>query len=115
MEGNQTRTYVMGILNTTPDSFSDGGKHNTITAAVDHALSMMRDGADIVDIGGESTRRVRYHVSANQTTSYGFIGMVVGREEGFGFGRAIILILERICVASIFAAPHVVLYFQVSV
>ena len=50
------RTYVMGILNTTPDSFSDGGKHNRLEEAVDHALRMVEEGADIIDIGGESTR-----------------------------------------------------------
>ena len=47
---------IMGILNTTPDSFSDGGKHNTLTAAVNHAEKMLADGAHIIDIGGESTR-----------------------------------------------------------
>ena len=46
----------MGIVNITPDSFSDGGKFLTPTAAVDHALSMISAGADIIDIGGESTR-----------------------------------------------------------
>ena len=49
-------TYVMGILNVTPDSFSDGGKWNTMDAALRHAEEMMNDGADILDIGGESTR-----------------------------------------------------------
>ena len=47
---------IMGILNVTPDSFSDGGKHNTLTAAIDHALQMIEDGADMIDIGGESSR-----------------------------------------------------------
>lgn len=46
----------MGVLNVTPDSFSDGGKFNQISRAVEHALEMERDGADIIDIGGESTR-----------------------------------------------------------
>lgn len=50
------RTYIMGILNVTPDSFSDGGKFNQIDAALSHAEEMIRDGADIIDIGGESTR-----------------------------------------------------------
>lgn len=49
-------TYVMGILNVTPDSFSDGGLHNTTDEAVDHALKMIDEGAAIIDIGGESTR-----------------------------------------------------------
>ena len=50
------KTYIMGILNVTPDSFSDGGKYNRMDAALSHAEEMIRDGADIVDIGGESTR-----------------------------------------------------------
>jgi len=49
-------TYVMGILNVTPDSFSDGGKFNQIDAALKHAEEMIADGAAILDIGGESTR-----------------------------------------------------------
>lgn len=50
------RTYIMGILNVTPDSFSDGGKFNEIDAAVNQARKLVEDGADIIDIGGESTR-----------------------------------------------------------
>lgn len=49
-------TYVMGILNVTPDSFSDGGKFNQLDAALYHAEEMLRQGADVIDIGGESTR-----------------------------------------------------------
>lgn len=50
------RTYIMGILNVTPDSFSDGGRYYSPEAAVKHAREMVRDGADILDVGGESTR-----------------------------------------------------------
>ena len=50
------RTYVMGILNVTPDSFSDGGKWNRMDAALDHVEQMLDEGMDILDIGGESTR-----------------------------------------------------------
>jgi dihydropteroate synthase len=50
------KTLVMGILNTTPDSFSDGGKYTEIEKAVGHAKKMVESGADIIDIGGESTR-----------------------------------------------------------
>src|SRR5260370_27240920 len=50
------RTLVMGIVNVTPDSFSDGGQHLAPDAAVAHALRLLDEGADIVDIGGESTR-----------------------------------------------------------
>lgn len=55
-KGVHARTYVMGILNVTPDSFSDGGQFNTIDRAVAHAHKLIADGADILDIGGESTR-----------------------------------------------------------
>lgn len=47
---------IMGIVNVTPDSFSDGGKHDSTEAAISHALQLIKDGADILDIGGESTR-----------------------------------------------------------
>ena len=47
---------VMGILNVTPDSFSDGGAYESVAAAVDHARRLVDDGADIIDVGGESTR-----------------------------------------------------------
>src|SRR5574342_853587 len=50
------KTLIMGILNVTPDSFSDGGKYNHIENAVQHAQQMIEDGADLLDIGGESTR-----------------------------------------------------------
>lgn len=49
-------TYVMGILNVTPDSFSDGGKFNNIDSALKHTEQLINDGADIIDVGGESTR-----------------------------------------------------------
>jgi dihydropteroate synthase len=52
----QQKTIIMGILNVTPDSFSDGGKFNEIEKAVEHAKEMVTNGADIIDIGGESTR-----------------------------------------------------------
>lgn len=50
------RPRVMGIVNVTPDSFSDGGAHDTTDAAVAHALKLVEEGADLLDIGGESTR-----------------------------------------------------------
>ena len=50
------RPQVMGIVNVTPDSFSDGGAHDTTEAAVAHALRLVEEGADLLDIGGESTR-----------------------------------------------------------
>lgn len=55
-ELNLARPHVMGIVNVTPDSFSDGGKYSSTDLAVEHALQLVADGADILDIGGESTR-----------------------------------------------------------
>jgi len=52
----QQKTLIMGILNVTPDSFSDGGKYTQVEAAVKRAQQMVEEGADIIDIGGESTR-----------------------------------------------------------
>ena len=54
--GTGTRPLVMGILNVTPDSFSDGGRFNALDAALSHAEQMIADGVDIIDIGGESSR-----------------------------------------------------------
>lgn len=61
-----TKTYIMGILNVTPDSFSDGGKFNELDAAVDHAKEMLGQGADIIDIGAESTRPGSKEVPADE-------------------------------------------------
>lgn len=51
-----TRPLIMGIVNVTPDSFSDGGHFGSVQAAIDHGLALAQEGADILDIGGESTR-----------------------------------------------------------
>ena len=60
------RTLVMGVLNVTPDSFSDGGRFNDPTIATNHALQMIQDGADIIDIGGESTRPGSERISVQE-------------------------------------------------
>lgn len=52
----KNHTYIMGILNVTPDSFSDGGNFNTIDKALKHTEQMIAEGADVIDVGGESTR-----------------------------------------------------------
>ena len=60
------RTAVMGILNVTPDSFSDGGRFLAATSAVDHAKRLIGDGADLIDIGGESTRPLADEVPVDE-------------------------------------------------
>lgn len=60
------RPLIMGIVNVTPDSFSDGGKYFDSQAAVDHALALVAEGADLLDIGGESTRPYAAPVDAEE-------------------------------------------------
>ena len=48
--------YIMGILNVTPDSFSDGGRFDQLDAALSHAGQMIEEGADVIDVGGEATK-----------------------------------------------------------
>ena len=57
---------VMGILNVTPDSFYDGGRYDDLESALNHARKMIEDGADIIDVGGESTRPGSSHVTADE-------------------------------------------------
>src|SRR5690349_8648385 len=63
------RTLVMGILNVTPDSFSDGGRFFSFDAAIAQAAQMIEDGADIIDVGGESTRPGSEFVSEQEELS----------------------------------------------
>ncbi|MEP7179411.1 MAG: dihydropteroate synthase [Pseudonocardiales bacterium] len=62
------RIVVMGVLNVTPDSFSDGGRYPTVDDAVAHALQMRAAGADVIDVGGESTRPGAQRVEAAEET-----------------------------------------------
>ncbi|MGZ8219836.1 dihydropteroate synthase [Methylomagnum sp.] len=66
MNANEKRHLIMGILNVTPDSFSDGGVFQGLFLAASHALNMVNEGADIIDIGGESTRPGSDPVSADE-------------------------------------------------
>ena len=71
------RTYIMGILNVTPDSFSDGGDFNSVEKALKHAKEMVAEGADMVDIGGESTRPGHTYVDSEEVDSEEEIRRVV--------------------------------------
>lgn len=64
------RTLIMGILNVTPDSFSDGGKYTNIETAVKQAQKLIKDGADIIDIGGESTRPGHEQISVEEEIAH---------------------------------------------
>ena len=63
---DENRTHIMGILNITPDSFSDGGRYNSLESALFHTEKMIKEGADIIDVGGESTRPGFTHVSVSE-------------------------------------------------
>ena len=62
----KNHTYVMGIMNITPDSFSDGGQYNQMDKSLIHANKLVKEGADILDIGGESTRPGHTQISADE-------------------------------------------------
>jgi len=66
---NSHYVYVMGILNVTPDSFSDGGEFNNVDAALKHVEKMIQEGADIIDVGGESTRPGHQQISAEEESA----------------------------------------------
>lgn len=65
----KNNAYIMGILNITPDSFSDGGKFNTLDSALKHTEEMIAEGADIIDIGAESTRPGHIQISDEEEIS----------------------------------------------
>ena len=77
-------TYIMGILNVTPDSFSDGGKFNQIDAALKHAEEMIRDGADVIDIGGESTRPWGYTKISDEEETGRVVPVIEAVKKEFG-------------------------------
>lgn len=62
----EKKTIIMGVLNVTPDSFSDGGKFNMLDKAIEHAEEMVANGADMIDIGGESTRPGHTPITAEE-------------------------------------------------
>jgi len=69
LASKEKEPLIMGILNVTPDSFSDGGLYYDTQKAIDHALLMIEEGADIIDIGGESTRPFSDPVSVKDELS----------------------------------------------
>ena len=69
LSSKDKQSLIMGILNVTPDSFSDGGQYYKKNTAIEHALEMVKNGADIIDIGGESTRPFADPVSLDEEIS----------------------------------------------
>ena len=91
------RTLIMGIVNVTPDSFSDGGRFLDTAKAVDHASRCLDQGADIIDIGGESTRPgARVDTGVSATSEQARTGPVVSAEEELERVIPVIVALKRI-------------------
>jgi dihydropteroate synthase len=86
---NIARARVMGILNVTPDSFSDGGRYLDAGKAVEHALQLVAEGADIIDVGGESTRPGADSVSLSEE-----IDRVVPVIEGIGRASTVTISID---------------------
>ena len=95
------RTLIMGIVNVTPDSFYDGGRCLAPEKAVEHALRLLDEGADILDIGGESTRPGA-HVGGEETLADGTAKLIVGAEEEM---RRVMPVLEGV----LRVRPHAVI------
>ncbi|MBP3702502.1 MAG: dihydropteroate synthase [Lachnospiraceae bacterium] len=76
------KTYVMGILNVTPDSFSDGGTHNDTDSALCHAEKLIQEGADIIDVGGESTRPGHVQIG-DEEEIYRVVPVIEGLKKEF--------------------------------
>ncbi len=75
-----SRPYIVGIVNVTPDSFSDGGRYHDTTAAVQHGMELAAEGADIIDVGGQSTRPHAEKVPTSQETDR-VLGVIEGLRD----------------------------------
>src|SRR2546428_11059660 len=82
------RTLIMGVVNVTRDSFSDGGLHFDRNRAVEHGLQLLNDGADIVDVGGESTRPGARVLSSDETA-------IPGAPSGKGVSKLKTAVTEK--------------------
>lgn len=83
------RTLIMGILNVTPDSFSDGGRYATVQQAVAHAKRLVAEGADLIDIGGESTRPGHTPITAEEELARIIPVIEAVKSAGIGAGISV--------------------------
>ena len=100
------RTLVMSVLNVTPDSFSDGGRFVDVDVAVTHALAQVAAGADLIDVGGESTRPGAQRISAAE--ELGRVMPVIERLAGHGVVISIDTMRSEVAAAAIDAGAQVV-------
>ena len=101
------RTLIMGILNVTPDSFSDGGRYNNLDSALEQAKKMIENGVDIIDIGGESTRLGHTQISVEEE-----IGRVVPVIEMLSKELDIVISIDtykyQVAEAALKAGAHII-------
>lgn len=108
MEINFTnKTLVMGILNVTPDSFSDGGKYAGVEQALSHAKQMIEDGVDIIDVGGESTRPGHVRIS-DQEEIERIVPVIKALREHFDVLISVDTYKSRVADAAIAAGAHII-------
>lgn len=101
------QTYIMGILNVTPDSFSDGGRYTRIDEALAHAEQMIKEGADIIDVGGESTRPG--HVQITDEEEIERVVPVIGAlKRGFDIPVSVDTYKSRVARAAIAAGADLI-------
>ncbi len=101
-------TYIMGILNVTPDSFSDGGKWNTLDAALTHTEEMIAEGADMIDIGGESTRPGHGSVLSDGEEIARVLPVIEAVKERFDIPLSIDTYKSGVAEAAVKAGVHLV-------
>ncbi|MCZ2260595.1 dihydropteroate synthase [Sporosarcina sp. G11-34] len=100
-------TVIMGILNVTPDSFSDGGKYGRVDAALKHAEEMIRDGAKMIDVGGESTRPGHAPVSLEEELKR-TVPIIEAITKEFGCAVSIDTYKADVAEAAIQAGAHII-------
>lgn len=101
------KTYIMGILNVTPDSFSDGGRHNDLDKAIKHAVKMVEDGADIIDVGGESTRPGHTQISEEEEMER-VIPIIEAIKQEIDVPISIDTYKSKVAKASLEAGAHII-------
>ena len=101
------KTLVMGILNVTPDSFSDGGKYDSLEQALIHARQMIADGADIIDVGGESTRPGYIQISDDEEIGR-IIPVIKALRQQFDVLISVDTYKSQVADAAIAAGAHII-------
>ena len=103
----ENNTYIMGILNVTPDSFSDGGRYSRLDRALVHAEQMVEEGADIIDVGGESTRPGHVQISEEEETER-IVPVIEALKKEFDIPVSVDTYKSRVAEAALLAGADMV-------